>query len=212
MTVYLISILIQENAIIVTHGVKAAYTMISAVLVSNIINGDQCVRTIVLVVTVLAVRKMVVQKDARKGFIKFITMEVTALSAFVAQEIVRHVIMQRNAQPVSKDTGDHIVNIAAPVVTASVTVAKHRAVLVTVYLGTIADKWTVDIIVQDVPIITVRFVSMQRTVKTVYLVIISNQASIAMNARLDVVVAQPMTIVHLAEGRGTGVRSVSMTV
>lgn len=53
---------------------------------------------------------------------------------------------------------------------------------------------------------------MQRTVKTVYLVIISNQASIAMNACLDVVVAQLMTIVHLAEGRGTGVRSVSLIV
>lgn len=55
----------------------------------------------------------------------------------------------------SQDTGDHIVNIAAPVVTATVTATKHWAVLVAVCLGTMADKWTVDIIVQDVPITTV---------------------------------------------------------
>ena len=55
----------------------------------------------------------------------------------------------------SQDTGDHIVNIAAPVVTATVTVAKYGAVWVTVYLGTIANKWTADIIVQTAPITTV---------------------------------------------------------
>lgn len=89
MTVCLISILIQMKFVnIVSSGVVAAPISLIAVLVRNNTIGDQPVSTIVLVVIVLAVRKMAVQKDARKGFIKFITMEEMPLSAFVAQEIV----------------------------------------------------------------------------------------------------------------------------
>lgn len=112
----------------------------------------------------------------------------------------------------SKDIGDHIVNITVLVVPATVTVAKYRAVLATVYLGIIANTWTAGITVQNVLITTVLCVSMQRYVENVNLVIISIQATIALNARLDAVVAQPMTIVHLAVARGTGVRGVSLTV